>query len=152
MMWVISSPAFWRDRTAVSRPEPGPRTYTSTLRMPCSIARFAACSAACCAANGVDLREPLNPTLPDDAHEIVFPCRSVIVTIVLLKLVFMWAAPWATFLRSLRLGRRALPFCATSAVLLDAPAAGQCLRTLAFFLMPMFFLGPLRVRAFVWVR
>ena len=36
-----------------------------TLRTPCSIAFFAASSAASCAANGVDLREPLNPHVPD---------------------------------------------------------------------------------------
>jgi len=35
--------------------------------MPCSIARRAAASAASCAANGVDLREPLKPTWPADA-------------------------------------------------------------------------------------
>src|SRR5262245_33865668 len=72
MPW-ISSPAAWRDRIAVSRPEPGPLTKTSTLRTPCSCARRAACSAASCAANGVDFREPLKPTLPEDAHAIVFP-------------------------------------------------------------------------------
>jgi hypothetical protein len=42
-------------------------------------------SAATCAANGVDLREPRNPQPPDVAHDRVFPCRSVIVMIVLLK-------------------------------------------------------------------
>src|SRR5690606_36381428 len=57
-----SRPAACSERIAVSRPEPGPFTNTSTLRMPCSIARRAAASAASCAANGVDLREPLNPT------------------------------------------------------------------------------------------
>ena len=56
---------------AVSRPEPGPFTKTSTLRMPCSMARRAAFSAAICAANGVDLREPLNPTWPALAQEIL---------------------------------------------------------------------------------
>jgi small subunit ribosomal protein S11 len=54
-------------RMAVSRPEPGPFTTTSTLRTPCSIARRAAVSAASCAANGVLLREPLNPTFPAEA-------------------------------------------------------------------------------------
>ena len=87
---------------AVSRPEPGPLTNTSTLRMPCSIARRAAASAASCAANGVDLREPLKPTWPADAQEITAPVGSVIETIVLLKVLLMCACPWATFLRSLR--------------------------------------------------
>ena len=30
-------------------------------------------AAAICAANGVDLREPLNPSVPAEDHEIVFP-------------------------------------------------------------------------------
>src|SRR5260370_31428742 len=88
-----SIPEFWRDRMAVSRPEPGPFTITSTLRTPCSIARRAAASAASCAAKGVDLREPLNPTLPDDAHDSVFPERSVKVMIVLLNDDLMCATP-----------------------------------------------------------
>src|SRR4051812_24176032 len=62
--WIAptSSPAACRERIAVSRPEPGPFTKTSTLRMPCSCALRAAASAVICAANGVDLREPLKPT------------------------------------------------------------------------------------------
>src|SRR3954470_24662229 len=62
--WIepTSRPVACRDRIAVSRPEPGPLTKTSTLRMPCSWARRAAASAAICAANGVDLRDPLKPT------------------------------------------------------------------------------------------
>src|ERR687893_1414275 len=87
---------------AVSRPEPGPLTNTSTLRMPCSIARRAAASAASCAANGVDLREPLKPTCPAEAQEITAPVGSVIETIVLLNVLLMCACPWETFLRSLR--------------------------------------------------
>src|SRR5215213_99051 len=102
MPW-ISRPAAWRERMAVSRPEPGPLTKTSTLRTPCSWARRAACSAASWAANGVDLREPLNPTLPDVAHAIVLPWGSVMVTIVLLKLDLMWAWACAMFFFSRRL-------------------------------------------------
>src|SRR3712207_6347318 len=86
---------------AVSRPEPGPLTNTSTLRMPCSMARRAAASAASCAANGVDLREPLKPTWPEEAQEMTAPVGSVIDTMVLLKVLLMCACPWATFLRSL---------------------------------------------------
>src|SRR5689334_21409282 len=97
-----SRPAACSERIAVSRPEPGPLTNTSTLRMPCSIARRAAASAASCAANGVDLREPLKPTWPDEAQEMTAPVGSVIDTMVLLKVLLMCACPWATFLRSLR--------------------------------------------------
>ena len=56
---------------AVSRPEPGPLTKTSIFFMPWSIARRPAASAAICAANGVDLREPLKPTVPAEAQEIL---------------------------------------------------------------------------------
>src|SRR5262249_60072557 len=77
-MEPTSRPVACSDLIAVSRPEPGPLTKTSTLRMPCSMARRAADSAAICAANGVDFLEPLNPTWPEDAHEITLPCGSVI--------------------------------------------------------------------------
>src|ERR1700741_5029082 len=93
-------------RTAVSRPEPGPLTCTSTRRNPCSIAALAAFSAAIWAANGVLLREPLNPTPPDDAHEMTLPSVSVIDTIVLLNELLMWTTPTVTFLRSRLRGRR----------------------------------------------
>src|SRR5207248_10970354 len=73
LMPVTSMPAFCSERIAVSRPEPGPLTTTSTLRTPCSISRRAHCSAAIWAANGVDLREPLKPTLPADAHARTLP-------------------------------------------------------------------------------
>src|SRR4029079_7927223 len=81
---------------------PGPFTNTSTFCRPCSCALRAAASAASCAANGVDLRDPLTPTLPALAQEIVFPCRSVIVTIVLLNVDLMCAWPWTTFFFSRR--------------------------------------------------
>src|SRR2546430_11819666 len=70
--------------------------------MPCSIARRAAASAANCAVNGVDLREPLKPTWPAETQEITAPVGSVIDTIVLLNVLLMCACPCATFLRSLR--------------------------------------------------
>src|SRR6478609_11247118 len=68
--WIepTSRPAAWSERIAVSRPEPGPFTRTSTFLTPCSAAWRAADSAAIPAAYGVDLREPLKPTPPDDAH------------------------------------------------------------------------------------
>src|SRR3954452_3722099 len=61
-----SRPAAWSERMAVSRPEPGPFTKTSTFWRPCSMPLRAAASAVTCAANGVDLREPLNPAPPAD--------------------------------------------------------------------------------------
>src|SRR5207253_11106983 len=106
LMPATSIPVFWIERMAVSRPEPGPFTSTSTLRTPCSMARRAAASAAIWAAKGVDFREPLKPTLPAVAQEIVFPSWSVMVTIVLLNDDLMWATPYAMFFRSLRRGRR----------------------------------------------
>src|SRR4051812_34237411 len=91
--WIVptSRPAACSDRMAVSRPEPGPLTKTSTLRIPCSCALRAAFSAAICAANGVDLREPLNPTWPALAQEITAPLGSVIETMVLLNVLLMCA-------------------------------------------------------------
>src|ERR1700734_3150511 len=70
--------------------------------MPCSEALRTASSAAICAANGVDLREPLNPMVPADDHEIVLPCASVMVIIVLLNVEFTWATPDTMFFRSRR--------------------------------------------------
>src|ERR1700760_2937198 len=92
-MEPTSRPVACSERMAVSRPEPGPLTNTSTLRMPCSMARRAAASAAICAANGVDLREPLNPTCPDDAQAMTAPAGSVMETMVLLNVLLMWACP-----------------------------------------------------------
>ena len=55
LIMLTSSPAACNARIAASRPEPGPFTKTSTDFMPCSIATFAAVSAAVCAAKGVAL-------------------------------------------------------------------------------------------------
>src|SRR6478609_10650967 len=101
-----SRPAACNERIAVSRPDPGPLTKTSTLRIPCSMAWRAAFSPAICAANGVDLREPLKPTCPADAQLITAPVGSVIETIVLLKVLLMCAWPSGTFFLSLRRGLR----------------------------------------------
>src|SRR5215471_17752455 len=68
--------------------------------MPCSIALCAASSAASCAANGVDLRDPLKPFTPDDDQATTLPETSVIVTIVLLNDAVMWAMPLWMFLRT----------------------------------------------------
>src|SRR5438445_9575629 len=99
-MRLILNPAPLSARSADSRPEPGPLTYTVTLRTPCSIAFLAASSAASCAANGVDLREPLNPQVPADDHATTLPLTSVIETIVLLKVAEMWATPVWMFFRT----------------------------------------------------
>src|SRR5438067_12066447 len=80
-----SIPAAERARIADSRPEPGPLTRTSTLRTPWSRAILAAFIAACCAANGVPLRDPRNPSDPELFQESTLPCISEMVTMVLLN-------------------------------------------------------------------
>src|SRR5438876_8720720 len=62
----------------------------------------AAASAVTCAANGVDLREPLNPAEPADSQTITLPSLSVSATIVLLNDVLMCACPIAMFFRARR--------------------------------------------------
>src|SRR5690349_460554 len=99
MSWILK-PAAFSARSADSRPAPGPLTNTVTLRTPCSIAFFAASSAASCAANGVDLREPLKPQVPDDDQASTLPLTSVMLTMVLLKVAEMWAMPVWMFFRT----------------------------------------------------
>src|SRR5215217_4126319 len=99
---VISSPAAWSERIAVSRPEPGPLTNTSTFWRPCSMPFRAHASAVICAAYGVDFREPLKPAEPALSHAITLPSLSVSDTIVLLTLVLMCACPIAMFFRTRR--------------------------------------------------
>src|SRR5262245_36129341 len=115
---------------------------TVTLRSPCSIAFFAASSAASCAANGVDLREPLNPHVPADDHATTFPLTSVIETIVLLNVAEMCATPVWMFFRTFFF---CLPLTCDMSVL-----------DYFFVTAPIFFTamrrGPLRVRALVCVR
>src|SRR5579871_2055446 len=84
-MLVILSPQLLSARTADSRPGPGPPTRTSTFLTPCSCAALPAFSAATCAANGVDLREPRKPEPPEVAQQSTLPWRSVMVMIVLLN-------------------------------------------------------------------
>src|SRR5205814_5558137 len=90
---VTWRPAAWSERIAVSRPDPAPFAWTSTRSRPCSMPFRAAESAVTWAANGVDLRDPLKPADPADSQQITLPSVSVRVTIVLLKLVLMWATP-----------------------------------------------------------
>src|ERR1700754_4539376 len=97
---VMRMPSDARARTDDSRPGPGPLILTSRFLMPCSCAARPAVSAATWAANGVDLREPLKPWPPDEAHDSAPPWRSVIVMIVLLNDACTCATPSATFLRT----------------------------------------------------
>ena len=62
-------PAASSEVIALSRPLPGPLTRMSIERRPCSRALVAAVVAACCAAKGVPLREPLKPSVPALDHE-----------------------------------------------------------------------------------
>ena len=100
---VISSPVACNERMAASRPAPGPFTNTSMVFRPYSIALRAAASAAVWAANGVLLREPLNPALPALDHDTTLPILSVSVTIVLLNVACTCATPMRTSRRSRRL-------------------------------------------------
>src|SRR6185503_2248527 len=84
---------------ADSRPEPGPCTRTCTRLTPRPSASRAHCSAATVAANGVLFLEPLKPALPEEPQDTAFPCVSVIVTVVLLKVAAMCATPSASTTR-----------------------------------------------------
>jgi hypothetical protein len=68
--------------------------------MPASRARVAAVAAACCAAKGVPLRDPLKPRAPALDQHTTLPSKSVIVTTVLLKDARMKAVPLGTILFS----------------------------------------------------
>src|SRR6202000_1123118 len=136
-MVVIVMPTDCRARSADSRPEPGPETFTSRVFTPCSAALRPASSAAIWAAYGVDLRDPLKPIMPADDQEMVFPCASVMVIMVLLNEAFTCATPEVMFLRSRFLTR----------------AGSLAIVRLPYFFLPAIGLaGPLRVRAFVCVR
>src|SRR6266550_3485376 len=91
-----SRPTVCSARMADSRPEPGPFTRTSSDRIPTVLAALPALSAACVAANGVPLRDPLKPMPPALDHATTFPSVSVIVTTVLLNDAPMCARPWWT--------------------------------------------------------
>ena len=116
-------------RTADSLPGPGPCTNTSTLCMPDSIATEQAFSAATWATKGVLFLDPRKPEPPEVAQLNVFPCLSVIVTIVLLKDACTWANPSTTTLIAFL--RYAINF------------------KTSYFLTSR--VGPLRVRALVFV-
>src|SRR6476620_8999364 len=142
---VIRMPSAAKARTEDSRPGPGPLISTSRFLMPCSIAARPATSDATCAANGVDLREPLKPWPPEEAQLKAFPWRSVIVMIVLLKDACTWQTPSDTFLRTFLRTR--------CAALLAGALAMSCSYSRIYFFSAWAALrGPLRVRALVRVR
>src|SRR4051794_22266341 len=101
-MTLMVRPAACSAVMADSRPAPGPLTLTSTSLRPNFIAFSAACSAARWAAKGVLLRLPLKPTVPADANVRVSPAVSLMVTMVLLNVAWMWAMPRLTLRRCLR--------------------------------------------------
>src|SRR5262245_5888928 len=96
-MLLISTPAACSARIADSRPLPGPLTRMSSERSPESLAAVAQAEAACCAAKGVPLRDPLKPSVPALDQVTTLPSRSVMVTCVLLKDAWMCAMPWTTW-------------------------------------------------------
>ena len=81
----ILNPIDCNERNAVSRPEPGPFTWTVKVLNPCSKAFEPASSAATCAAYGVDFLDPLKPFAPADDQDTTFPLSSAIEIIVLLN-------------------------------------------------------------------
>src|SRR6201991_152904 len=87
---------------ALSRPDPGPFTLTSTSLTPYLVAVAAAVSAARWAAKGVLLRLPLKPTVPDEAQHNASPLGSVIVTVVLLNVALMCTTARLTLRRVFR--------------------------------------------------
>src|SRR3954471_19538497 len=99
---LIDRPDAWMAVIALSRPEPGPLTLTSTSLTPNLVAADAAVSAARWAANGVLLRLPLNPTVPDEAQHNASPLGSVIVTVVLLNVALMCTTARLTLRRVFR--------------------------------------------------
>src|SRR6266700_5473141 len=86
---------------------------------------FAALLAACCAANGVPLRDPRKPSEPELFQDSTFPFGSVIVTIVLLNEAWMCTTPNGTCLRSFFLKAFFLPFFSGAAApVVPAAASG----------------------------
>src|SRR5689334_2774950 len=147
-MLAIFRPSALRARTADSRPGPGPLIRTSRFLTPHSCAARPACSAATCAAKGVDFREPLNPAAPEVAHAKALPWRSVIVTMVLLNEAWIWAMPSATFFLTF-LRTRAAAVGATGGFAMDDPQPALAGAAAIFTAARR---GPLRVRALVRVR
>src|SRR5947199_10581891 len=95
-MMLTASPELIRPRTADSRPAPGPHKFTSHSFIPSEIASFAAVCAATVAAKADDFLDPEKLAFPADDHAITFPAKSVIETMVLLKVAFTCAIPAGT--------------------------------------------------------
>src|SRR5208337_2974044 len=96
LIFRTSNPAVASARMADSRPAPGPFTRTSTLRIPWSRAALATRIAACCAAKGVPLRDPLKPSEPALDQQITRPSESVMATCVLLNVASTCTIPVGT--------------------------------------------------------
>src|SRR6185503_15711745 len=92
---------------------------------------LAALLAACCAANGVPLRDPRNPSDPELFHDRTLPAWSEMVTIVLLKDAWMCTTPNETCLRSFFLKVFFLPFFSGAAAAPPAAAAGLAILVLS---------------------
>ena len=106
----IRSPACCSADMADSRPDPGPLTLISISRTPFRMAALAQRCAALCAAKGVLLREPLNPTQPAEPEHTVLPSISVIVINVLLNVAFICTIARTTFFLTFRFAFFAITF------------------------------------------
>src|SRR5271157_6242571 len=95
---------------------------------------LAAFEAACCAANGVPLREPRKPSDPELFHDSTLPDISVIVTMVLLKEACTCTSPWGTCLRSFFLKVFFLPFLSGAAAP-PAAAAGLAIESFSVLML-----------------
>src|SRR6187399_1837715 len=99
-MLLTVRPAICSAVIALSRPLPGPLTFTSTSLTPYFWAFSAACCAAHWPANGVLLRLPLKPQVPALAQQRASPLVSVMVTTVLLNVAFTCAIATVTLRRT----------------------------------------------------
>src|ERR1700683_3357730 len=127
---LMCKPEDAKARTADSRPAPGPFTRTSTDFIPYwSRATPAAVIAACCAAYGVPLREPLKPDEPAEAQLTTRPSGSVSVMIVLLNVAWIQTSPCGTIRFSFFLRNSFFRLAGF------APAAGAAAASLGSFAM-----------------
>src|SRR5262245_11433518 len=99
--------------------------------MPKAFAALPAAMAACVAANGVPLRDPLKPMPPALDQATTAPSGSVIVMIVLLNEAWMCAKPWCTMRFSPRF-LNAFFFAGRPAFFLSPPSGGADASTGSF--------------------
>src|SRR5215467_13460296 len=97
---------------------------------------LAAFIAACCAANGVPLRDPRKPSEPELFQASTLPLVSEMVTIVLLKDAWMCTSPCGTCLRSFFLNFLVLPFFSGAAAPAAAAAGLAILAASSWLLAP----------------